>query len=92
MYERGGKCIPIFFKEYQDALPKDEGSIVFETFRYIVTLLKMRGELKYGLSKYHIKFCHGKNVFDHMLDRIGLMDLNGSSSIDIIGFIKSLKK
>ena len=27
-----------------------------------------------------------------MLDRIGQMDLNGSSSIDIIGFRKSLNK
>ena len=52
----------------------------------------MRGESKSGLSTYYIKLCHGKNVFDHMLDRIGEMDLNGSSSIEIIGFIKTLKK
>ena len=52
----------------------------------------MRGESKSGLSTYYIKFCHGKNLFDHILDRIGQMDLNGSSSMDIIDFRKSLKK
>ena len=52
----------------------------------------MRSESKAILSTYYIKFCHGKNVFDHTLDTIGQMDLNGSSPIDIIGFIKSLKK
>ena len=52
----------------------------------------MRAESKYRLSTYDLKFRHGKNVFDYMLDRIEQMDLNGSSSIDIIGFRKSLKK
>ena len=55
-------------------------------------MLTMRSESKAILSTYYIKFCHGKNVFDHMLDTIVQMDLNGSSPIDIIGFIKSLKK
>ena len=31
-------------------------------------------------------------IFDHILDRIGQMDLNCSSSIDIIGFRKPLKE
>ena len=52
----------------------------FGIFRDIVKLLTMRGESKYSLSIYYIKFCHGKNVFDAMLDGIGEMDLNGSSS------------
>ena len=60
-------------------------------FYDIVKLLTMRGESKSGLSTYYIKFYHGKNFFDHMLDRIGQIDLNGSSSIDIIGFRKSPK-
>ena len=25
VYERGGKCIRSFFKEYKDAIPEDEG-------------------------------------------------------------------
>ena len=52
----------------------------------------MRGESKSGLYVYYIKLRHSKNVFDHMLDRIGKMDLNGSFSIGIIGFRKLLKK
>ena len=80
------------FKEYQDALPEDEVSIGSVTFHYIVKLLMMCGESKAALSTDHIKLCHGKNFFDHMLDRIGKMDLNGSSFIDIIGFSRSLKK
>ena len=52
----------------------------------------MYGESKARLSTYYKKFRHRKNVFDHMLDRIGQMDLNGSSSINIIGFSKSPKK
>ena len=52
----------------------------------------MHGESKAEFSTYHIKFLHGKNIFDHILDRIGKIDLNGSSSIDILGFIKTLKK
>ena len=27
VYERGGKCIRSLFKEYQDTLPEDEGSV-----------------------------------------------------------------
>ena len=50
MYERGGKCIQSFFKEYQDALPEDEGSIVFATFCDTVKLLTMHGESKSVLS------------------------------------------
>ena len=64
----------------------------FGIFHDIFKLLTMRGESKAGLSTYYIKFRHGKNVFDAMLDRIGEMNLNVSSSIDIIGFIKTLKK
>ena len=52
----------------------------------------MPGDSRSGLSRYYIKSRHGKNVFDHMLDNIVKMDLNGSSSIDIIGFIRSMKK
>ena len=50
------------------------------------------GYSKYGFSTYYIKFPHGKIVFDQMLDMIWQMVLNGSSSIDIIGFRKSRKK
>ena len=92
MYKYGGKCIQILFKEYQDSLPEDKGTIGFATFHDIVKLLKMRGESKSGLSKYFIKLCHGKNVFDHILDRIVQWSLNGISSINSIGFSKSLKK
>ena len=60
-----------FLKEYQDEIPQDKGSIVFSTFHYIDKLLTMRGKSKSGLSTYYIKFCRGKNVFDHMIDRIG---------------------
>ena len=81
-----------FFKEYKDALPEDEISIGFPHVHDIVKLLTLCGESTYVFSTYHIKFRHGKNVFDHMLDRIGRMDLNGSSSINIIGFRISLKK
>ena len=49
-------------------------------------------ESKYGLSTYYIEFLHAKNFFDDMIDRIGEMDLHGSSSIKIIGFGKTLKK
>ena len=92
VYERGGKFIQSLFKEYNDALPEDKGLIGFPTFDYIVKLLTLRGKSKAGFSTYYIKFCHGKKVFDHMLDSIGQMDLNGISSIDIIGFRISLKK
>ena len=63
--------------------------MVFGIFCDIVKLLTMLSDSKYGLSKYYIKFRHGNNVFDGMLDRIGEMGLNGSSSIDIIGFGKT---
>ena len=52
----------------------------------------MCGESKSGLSTYYINFCRDNNIFDHMLDRIGQMYLNGGSFIDIISFSKSLKK
>ena len=92
VYERSGKCIQILFKEYQDTLPEDECSIGFDTFHDIVKLLTMRGESKSGLSAYYIKLGHGRNVFDHILDRIVQWSLNGISSINSIGFSKSLKK
>ena len=92
MYKRGVKCIQSFFKECKYALSEDEGLIRFITFNDIVKVLTLCVEPKSGLSIYYIKFCHSKNIFDHMLDRIGQMDLNGSSSIDIIGFRKSLNK
>ena len=92
IYERDDKCIRSFCKEYQYALPEEEGSIVFTTFNDIVKILTVCGESKSGLSTYYIKFCHDNNVFGHILDRIGKIDLNGSYFIDIIGFRKSLKK
>ena len=49
VFERGGKCIQSLFKEYQDALPENEGSIGFSTFHDIVKLLNLRGESKSGL-------------------------------------------
>ena len=52
--------------------------------------MMMCGESKSGLSTYYIKFRHGKNYLDETLDRVGEMDLNGISSIDIIGFIKTM--
>ena len=88
VYERGGKFIWSLFREYKDALPEDEGSIGFPNFHDIVKLLTLCVESTSGLSTYYIKFHHGKNVFDHMIDRIVKMDLNGSSSIDMIGFSK----
>ena len=77
VYECSGKCIKSLFKEYQDALPEEKCSIVFATFRDIVELLTMCGDSKSGLYTYYIKLRHGKNNFDHILDRIGQMDLNG---------------
>ena len=50
------------------------------------------GESKSGLYTYYIKLYNGNNVYDAILDRIGEIDLNGSSSINIIGFRKTLKK
>ena len=52
MYERSGKYKQSLFKEYQDELPEDEGSIVFSTFNDIVKLLMVRGESKSRLSTY----------------------------------------
>ena len=49
-------------KEYKDALPRDEGSILFPTLCDIIKLLTFHGESKPGLFTYYIKFCHGKNV------------------------------
>ena len=62
------------------------------TFDDIMKLITMRGESKYGLSSYYIKLLHGKTVFDAILDRIGEMDLNYSSSTDMIFSIKTLKE
>ena len=92
VYECGSKGIRSLFKEYQDSLLEDEGSIVFTTFCDIFKLVTMCGESKYGFSTYYIKFHHSKNIFDNVLDRVVEMDLNGSSSIGIIGFRKSPKK
>ena len=54
--------------------------------------MTLRGESKDGFSTYYIKFRHGNNVFDHMVDRIVQMDLNSNSYRGIICFRKSLKK
>ena len=91
MYERGGKRTQIFL-EYLDSLPENKVSIEFATFFGIVKLLMIRGESKSGLYTYYIKFDHGNNVLDYMLDRIVKMDLNGIYSVDMIGFRKSLNK
>ena len=92
VYEHYGKVLQSFSKEYQDSLPEGKGSARFGIFNDIIKLLTMHGESKYGLYTYNINFLFGKNVFDAMLDRIGEMDLNGSSFINIIGFRKKLKK
>ena len=91
VYKCGRKFKQSLFKEYQDAVPEEEGSTEFATFHDIVNLLTVRGESKVGLSTYYINLCHGKS-FDHILDRIGQMDLNGISSIETIDFSKSLKE
>ena len=80
------------FKEYKYTLLEDEGSMEFPTFHDIVKLLTLSGKSKSGLCTYYTKLRHGKDIFDHMLDRIGQIYLNGSSTIKIIGFNKSLKK
>ena len=80
------------FKEHQDSLPEIICSIGFPTFHDIVKLPRMLVESKYVLSAYYIKFSHGKNIFDHMLDRIGQIYINYSSSIPIIGLRKTLNK
>ena len=77
MYERSGKCIQSLFKEYQDALLENEGSIGFLNFHDIVNLLTLSGESKSGLSTYYIKFRRENNVFDRILDRIGQMEGGG---------------
>ena len=51
MYERGGKGIRFLFKEYQDSLPQDKGSVGFKNFHDIVKLLTTCSDPKYGLSK-----------------------------------------
>ena len=91
VYERCGKCIRSLFKEYQDALSENECSIGFPNFHDIVKLLTLRGESKSGLSTYYI-ILSWQECFAHILDRIGQMDLNASSSIDIIGSSKSMNK
>ena len=80
------------FKGYQYALPEDKGSIRFKNCHDIVKLLNLGCESKSGLSIYYIKPCLGKNIFDHMFDRIGQMNINGISYINMIGFSKSFKK
>ena len=75
------------FKEYQDALPENEGWIGFLNFHDIIKLLTLSVDSKSGLSTYYIKFRRDKNVFDNMLDRIVQMDLHGRPYINIIGFI-----
>ena len=92
VYERGGKGLQSLFKEYQDSLPEGACSVGFNNVHDIVKLLTMCGESKYGLSTYYIKFRHGNNIFDDMIYRIVQMYLNGSSSIEIIGFRITQKK
>ena len=92
VYEREEKFIRSLFKVYQDELPEDEDSILFATFNDIVRLLTMLDDSKFGFSTYYMKFCHGNNIFHHMLDRIRQINLNGGFPIGIIGFSISLKK
>ena len=92
MYGRGGKGLRSLFKEYQDALPEGKGYMGFGIFHSVVKLLVMRGDSKAGLSTYNRKFHHGKNVFYVMLDRVGEMDLNDSSSIGLIFFANHWRK
>ena len=80
------------FKEYQDSRPENKVSVSFPTFHNTVKLLEIRGDSKDGFSTYYIKFRHSKNVFDHMLDGIEKMDLNGRYSIDIFGLRKIMNK
>ena len=92
VYEHSSKRIRSLFKEYQYSLPKDEGSIGFDTFHYIVKLLMMCDESKSGLCTYYIKFYHENDFFYCMIDRIGQIDLNCIYIINIIGFSKPLNK
>ena len=80
------------FKTYKDSLPEGEDPLGEPTFDDIVKLLKMCGKSKSGLYTYYIKFRHGNTVFDAMLDRILEMELNDSSSTNIICTSKTLKK
>ena len=52
VYERGDKGIQFLFKEYQDSLPENEGSIGFSTFHDIFRLMMIRGDSEAGLSIY----------------------------------------
>ena len=92
MYERSGKALEGMLKTYKDALPEGEDPVGEPKFNDIVNLLKMRGDSKSGLSIYDIKFLHENTVFDAMLDRIGEMELNDSSSTNIICYIKTINK
>ena len=92
VHELGGKVLQSLFKGYQDSLPEVVDSVVFGIFHGIVKLRTMCGESKSGFSKYYFKLLHGKNIFGEIFDRIGEIYLNVSSSIDIIGFRKALKK
>ena len=47
------------FRDYQDSLPENEGTVGFPTFRDIVKLMMIRGESKSGFSTYYIKLRHG---------------------------------
>ena len=70
VYERVGNGLQSFSKECQDSLPEGEVYVAFGIFHDIVNILAMCGESKYGLSRYHIKFRHGRNFVDAMLDII----------------------
>ena len=48
------------------------------------------GESKSGLSTYYVNLRHVKNIFGHIIDRIGKMDLNDCSPIGIFGLSKTL--
>ena len=75
LQERSGNVLIGLFKEYKYSLPEVEGSVGFCIFHGIVNLLTICGESKTGFSTYYVKFYHGKNVFDAMLDRIEEMGL-----------------
>ena len=88
MYDRGGKALEGMFKNYMNALPDGDDILGEPTLKDIVKLPTMNGESKSGLSTYYIKLRHVKTVFDAMLDRIGEMEINDSTSTDIIFLTK----
>ena len=81
VYGRGGKGFRSIFREYKDSLTEVEGSVGFGIFQYVVWLLTMCRESKYGFYTYYIEFWHGKNGFGAMLDSIIEMGLNVNMGI-----------